>query len=71
MRHISINIQVDNSAFESDQVGNEVARILREYASDCEIIGGNLWLGFQTKDRYIYKMDINGNKVARLSFSWN
>lgn len=71
MRQIEVKIQVDNSAFESDQIGNEVARILREYANDCEIKGGNLWLGFQTKDHYIYKMDINGNKVARLSFSWD
>ena len=71
MRQIEIKIQVDNEAFNSDQIGDEVARILREYAVLAENMQGNLWRGFKDESLYIYKNDINGNKVARLSFEWD
>jgi len=54
---ITIKIKTDNAAFQDDNFGTEVARILRDIADDFANNGSS-----QTSYN-----DINGNKVATLS----
>ena len=62
MRYI-LEINVDNAAFEKNNLGLEVARILRKASGDLEDVG---WIN-ASKDMGSLR-DINGNRVGRHGF---
>ena len=54
---LTLEIKMDNAAFDNDAPGIEAARILREAAERLEEFGS---------DDFFFLMDINGNKVGEL-----
>ena len=54
---LTLEIKMDNAAFDNDAPGIEAARILREAAERLEEFGS---------DDFFFLMDYNGNKVGEL-----
>ena len=62
MTNLNIKINTDNEAFSDSNLGSEIARILKSYASAIETVvdPGTSW-ELETKLR-----DINGNTVGQV-----
>lgn len=59
MAELNITIHLDNAAFDGEDVGPEIARILRRVATELEV-AGRLEISEYTKNL----RDSNGNKVG-------
>ena len=61
---ITIKIKTDNAAFEGDDLGREVGRILHRYADYVESLSGDV-----AEDRMVQVLfEINGNAVGKATF---
>ena len=62
MTTLNISINTDNSAFESENLGSEISRILKSYANAIEsVIDPDTSWELETRLR-----DINGNTVGQV-----
>ena len=65
MTTINISINTDNSAFESENLGSEISRILKSYANAIEsVIDPDTSWELETRLR-----DINGNTVGQVKLT--
>ena len=65
MTTLNISINTDNSAFESENLGSEISRILKSYANAIEsVIDPDTSWELETKLR-----DINGNTVGQVKLT--
>ena len=62
MTTLNISINTDNAAFESENLGSEISRILKSYANAIEsVIDPDTSWELETRLR-----DINGNTVGKV-----
>ena len=65
MTTLNISINTDNAAFESENLGSEISRILKSYAYAIEsVIDPDTSWELETRLR-----DINGNTVGRVKLT--
>ena len=65
MTTLNISINTDNTAFESENLGSEISRILKSYANAIEsVIDPDTSWELETKLR-----DINGNTVGQVKLT--
>ncbi len=65
MTTLNISINTDNSAFESENLGSEISRILKSYANAIEsVIDPDTSWELETRLR-----DINGNTVGQVKLT--
>ena len=65
MTTLNISINTDNSAFESENLGSEISRILKSYANAIEsVIDPETSWELETRLR-----DINGNTVGQVKLT--
>ena len=65
MTNVNIIMNVDNDAFMHDNLGSEIARILRNYADAIEpVIDPDTTWELETKLR-----DINGNTIGKVTLT--
>ena len=65
MTNVNIIMNVDNDAFMHDNLGSEIARILRNYANAIEpVIDPDTTWELETKLR-----DINGNTIGKVTLT--
>ena len=65
MTTLNISINTDNAAFESENLGSEISRILKSYANAIEsVIDPDTSWELETKLR-----DINGNTVGQVKLT--
>ena len=65
MTTLKISINTDNSAFESENLGSEISRILKSYANAIEsVIDPDTSWELETRLR-----DINGNTVGQVKLT--
>ena len=65
MTTLNISINTDNSAFESENLGSEISRILKSYAYAIEsVIDPDTSWELETRLR-----DINGNTVGQVKLT--
>ena len=65
MTTLKISINTDNAAFESENLGSEISRILKSYANAIEsVIDPDTSWELETKLR-----DINGNTVGQVKLT--
>ena len=65
MTTLNISINTDNSAFESENLGSEISRILKSYANAIESVvdPDTSW------ERETRLRDINGNTVGQVKLT--
>ena len=65
MTNVNIIMNVDNDAFMHDNLGSEIARILRNYANAIEpVVDPDSTWELETKLR-----DINGNTIGKVTLT--
>jgi len=65
MTNVNIIMNVDNDAFMHDNLGSEIARILRNYASAIEpVVDPDTTWELETKLK-----DINGNTIGKVTLT--
>ena len=65
MTTLNISINTDNSAFESENLGSEISRILKSYANAIEsVVDPDTSWELETRLR-----DINGNTVGQVKLT--
>ena len=65
MTTLNISINTDNAAFESENLGSEISRILKSYANAIEsVIDPDTSWELETRLR-----DINGNTVGQVKLT--
>ncbi len=65
MTNVNIIMNVDNDAFMNDNLGSEIARILRNYADAIEpVVDPDTTWELETKLR-----DINGNTIGKVTLT--
>ena len=65
MTNVNIIMNVDNDAFMHDNLGSEIARILRNYANAIEpVVDPDTTWELETKLR-----DINGNTIGKVTLT--
>jgi len=65
MTNVNIIMNVDNDAFMHDNLGSEIARILRNYANAIEpVVDPDTTWGLETKLR-----DINGKTIGKVTLT--
>lgn len=63
MKRLKLNIKLENAAFDEDRY-TEIARILRQTATDIESIGHNV-----ERSDGLFLVDINGNRVGKCTIT--
>ena len=67
MTTLNISINTDNAAFEDENLGSEISRILKSYANAIEsVIDPDTSWELETRLR-----DINGNTVGQVKLTTN
>ena len=65
MTNVNIIMNVDNDAFMHDNLGSEIARILRNYANAIEqVVDPDTKFKLETK-----LTDINGETIGKITFT--